>query len=108
MEWSEQFFTQRRLTSKLKHLVLRAYVKEFAYHLGSVRPAVYYVDGFAGAGVYRLGASSEDGSPLLIARLAQQIRASSRPFDLRCVNVESNLKRFRSLEQATQPFRPDF
>lgn len=45
MAWSEKFFTQRRLTSKLKHFVLQRYVKEFALHLGSVRPLVYYVDG---------------------------------------------------------------
>jgi hypothetical protein len=55
MEWSEQFFTERQLTSKLKHLVLRRYVKEFAYHLGSARRVVYYVDGFAGPGVYGEG-----------------------------------------------------
>jgi three-Cys-motif partner protein len=106
MAWDEQFFIQPRLTSKLKHLVLRAYVKEFAYHLGSVRPVVYYVDGFAGAGVYGHGARTEDGSPLLIARLAQEISTYSRPVDLRCLNVESDLKRFRSLEAVTEPFRP--
>src|SRR5712671_4749242 len=106
MEWSEQFFTQRRLTSKLKHLVLRPYVKEFAYHLGSARRVVYYVDGFAGAGVYREGSFSEDGSPLLIARLAQNINTSLGPFELRCLNVESNRKRFASLEKATESFRP--
>ncbi len=52
MPWDDEFFTERRrLTSKLKHFVLRRYVKEFAYHLGTV----YYVDGFAGAGEYRTG-----------------------------------------------------
>jgi three-Cys-motif partner protein len=106
MAWDEQFFIQPRLTSKLKHLVLRAYMKEFAYHLGSVRPVVYYVDGFAGAGAYGHDTRTEDGSPLLIARLAQEISTYSRPIDLRCLNVESDLKRFRSLEEATEPFRP--
>src|SRR5580700_8813746 len=105
MAWSEQFFAQRRLTSKLKHLVLQAYVKEFAYHLGSVRPVVYYVDGFAGAGSYEVDETTqEDGSPLLIARLAEQVKASSHPLDLRCLNVESNRKRFNSLEEATKKF----
>lgn len=107
-EWSEEFFRQRRLTSKLKHLVLQAYVKEFAYHLGSVRRLVYYVDGFAGAGLYRHNAGAEeDGSPLLIARLAQKLRTYSRPIELRCLNVESHAGRFKSLEEATEPFRPD-
>ena len=107
MAWSERFFTQRRLTSKLKHLVLQPYVKEFAYHLGSVRPVVYYVDGFAGRGVYEDGDVHEDGSPLLIAKLAQQMKGSQHPFDLRCLNVESNRKRFNDLEAATAPFRPE-
>lgn len=105
MEWSKQFFTRRRLTSKLKHLVLQSYVKEFAYYLGSARRVVYYVDGFAGPGVYR-GANAEDGSPLLIASLAQQIANSPHPFELRCLNVESDPDRFESLEQATRPFQP--
>jgi three-Cys-motif partner protein len=106
MSWSEEFFNQRRLTSKLKHLVLQGYVKEFAYHLGSVQPTVYYVDGFAGAGAYVQEAKREDGSPLLVAKLAQEIKTSPRPFNLRCLNVESNRKRFISLEEETSAFRP--
>src|SRR5207247_959919 len=104
MAWSEEFFTRRRFTSKLKHLVLQRYVKEFAYHLGSARSVVYYVDGFAGAGVYEDASIREEGSPLLVARLAQQIKESVRPFDLRCLNVESNRRRFQSLQLATEPF----
>jgi three-Cys-motif partner protein len=109
MQWSEQFFSeQRRLTSKLKHLVLQAYVKEFAYHLGSVRSLIYYVDGFAGAGIYGHGDDGEDGSPLLIAKLAEKISSSrSRPFQLQCLNVESNRRRFTSLEEATKPYGPE-
>src|SRR6185437_255536 len=101
--WAERFFDKPRLTSKLKHLVLGAYVKEFGYHLGRA----YYVDGFAGVGMYGEGNTREDGSPLLIARLAQNLKASSQPFDLRCINVESNPRRFRSLESATEPFSPE-
>jgi three-Cys-motif partner protein len=107
MEWHKRFFLQPRLTSKLKHLLLQSYVKEFAYHLGSARPVVYYVDGFAGAGSYQTNDHSEDGSPLLIARLAQQLKSSARGIDLRCINVEQNPGRFRSLEAATGQFRPD-
>lgn len=82
MDWSGRFFEQRRLTSKIKHLVLQGYVKEFAYHLGSVRPVVYYIDGFAGAGGYSHGSVHEDGSPLLIARLGStdsRFRQTLRP-----------------------------
>jgi three-Cys-motif partner protein len=106
MEWSDEFFAERRLTSKLKHLVLRRYVKEFAYHLGSVNPTVYYVDGFAGAGVYT-GPPREEGSPLLIARLARDLRSGPNAVALRCINVEADKGRFESLQSATQEFIPD-
>jgi three-Cys-motif partner protein len=107
MTWDHEFFSgERRLTSKLKHLVLRPYVKEFAYHLGSVHPIVYYVDGFAGAGVYTSESNREDGSPLLIARLAQELRTAPRGIQLRCLNVEADRERFESLEAATDGFKP--
>ena len=36
--WHEACFDgPRRLTSKVKHLILQSYVKEFVFHLGSVR-----------------------------------------------------------------------
>jgi len=107
MTWDHEFFSgERRLTSKLKHLVLRPYVKEFAYHLSSVHPIVYYVDGFAGAGVYTSESHREDGSPLLIARLAQELRTAPRGIQLRCLNLEADRERFDSLEAATDPFKP--
>jgi three-Cys-motif partner protein len=107
MDWSKKFFTRRRLTSKLKHLVLERYVKEFAYHLGSARGVIYYVDGFAGPGMYRSpGGEDDPGSPLLVARLAQQIASSQHPFELHCLNVEADPDRFVSLEEVTKPFQP--
>src|SRR5688572_1205662 len=105
MPWSDDFFDERRLTSKLKHYVLRRYVKEFAYHLGSTNPTVYYVDGFAGSGVYR--ESGEEGSPLLIARLARDLRTGLTPVTLRCINVEGDKGRFEDLEAATREYMPD-
>lgn len=105
--WDQAFFAERRLTSKLKHLVLERYVREFAYHLGSVHSTVYYVDGFAGAGIYqRPGGKSERGSPLLIAELAQRIAGTDAPFRLRCLNVEKARLLHKDLELATAPFRP--
>ncbi len=106
--WHQAFFSQRRLTSKLKHLTLSAYMKEFAYHLGSARPTVYYVDGFAGAGAYRgPGGTEEAGSPILIARLAKKIMASDARFRLRCINVEANRPRYHQLVAATRDFGED-
>jgi three-Cys-motif partner protein len=102
MSWDDEFFDRRRLTSKLKHYVLRRYVKEFAYHLGTV----YHVDGFAGAGEYGTGESHELGSPLLIAQLATDVATGPRSIQLRCLNVEADDERYVSLEAATAPFQP--
>jgi three-Cys-motif partner protein len=106
--WHQAFFSQRRLTSKLKHLILSAYMREFAYHLGSARPTVYYIDGFAGAGVYRQPDGREEpGSPVLIARLAKKILESDAGFRLRCINVEANRQRHAELQAATRAFGED-
>ncbi len=106
MGWSNEFFTEpRRLTSKLKHYVLERYVKEFAYYLGSTNRVVYYVDGFAGSGTYK--ETGEDGSPLLIARLARRLQTGPNSVTLRCINVEEDKGRFENLAAATADFMPD-
>jgi hypothetical protein len=103
--WHDAFFDQPRLTSKLKHLILEPYVKEFAYHLGSARRTIYYIDGFAGAGGYhRPTGEFEPGSPVLIASFAERLRASSAPFALKCLNVEADRKRYQQLTAATVAF----
>jgi three-Cys-motif partner protein len=103
--WHHAFFDQRRQTSKLKHSILEPYFREFAYHLGSTRPTVYYIDGFAGAGSYQRSTGElEPGSPVLIAQFADHLRATNAPFTVKCVNVEVNRKRYRQLVDATAAF----
>ena len=105
--WRYAFFVQRRLTSKLKHLILECYVKEFAYYLGSVRPSLYYVDGFAGPGTYRKqNGQTEPGSPVLVAELAKRLQKTNAPFQLKCLNVETDPFLFQTLEEVTATFRP--
>lgn len=108
LSWRRAFFTDRRLTSKLKHIILRRYVKEFAYHLGSVQPTVYYVDGFAGPGEYKNSAGQiEKGSPLLIAELAREIERTHGKFRMKCLNVEADQRNYHDLGSATGPYRPE-
>jgi three-Cys-motif partner protein len=101
----QAFFEQRHLTSRLKHLVLEAYVAKFSYHMAQT---LYYVDGFAGAGIYRglAGGPVEPGSPVLIAQLSERLRRERPGFNLRCLNVEAVPARFRQLEVATAHFKP--
>jgi three-Cys-motif partner protein len=103
--WDASFFEERRATSRLKHLVLGAYVEKLSYHMQHL---LYYVDGFAGAGIYRarLGGQLEPGSPVLIAQLAERLHRQRPGFSLRCINVEAVPARFRQLEVATARFKP--
>lgn len=108
LSWRRAFFLERRLTSKLKHIILQRYVKEFAYYLGSAHSTVYYVDGFAGPGEYRNPAGqTEKGSPLLIAELAREIHRTQPKFRMKCLNVESDRKNYNDLESATAPYSPE-
>lgn len=105
MAWHDAFFDQPRLTSKLKHLILEPYVKEFAYHLGSARQTIYYIDGFAGAGGYQCPTGAfEPGSPVRIASFAERLRASRASFTLKCLNVEADRERYQQLVDATATF----
>src|SRR2546421_1436916 len=57
---------------------------EFAYHLGSVNPTVYYVDGFAGAGVADLQTEGTDRSSHYLAHRRDCEEGGSSEFlDLR-------------------------
>ena len=66
--------------------------------VGSQSPLVYCVDGFAGAGVYEDGSL---GSPLLMAKLADDAASWSHPINLKIVNVESDRENFLSLSERT-------
>ncbi len=102
MAEGDSFFEQRRLTSKLKHCVLEAYMEKLARHPQDV---LYYVDGFAGEGEYGVHTGApEAGSPVRIADLAQRLLAERPNFRLRCINVEEDDERFARLEAATARF----
>lgn len=96
------FFDQRREWSRWKHRLLERYLGKFAGILGSRYPTIFFVDGFAGAGRYC--SPSEDGSPVIAARLAAQPSANHRPYTLRCVNVEP--ENFEELVLATSEVAP--
>ena len=102
-DWDEAFFAGRRATSRVKHRVLEAYVEKFSYHM----PELRYADGFAGTGYYkRADGTTEPGSPVLVAQIAERVHTARPTFHLRCINVEENPERFRRLEEATRPYIP--
>lgn len=100
---SKGFFDHRREWSKWKHEILRRYLPKFAGHLQKRFPVIYYVDGFAGAGRYD-ESPPVDGSPLIAARIAENMATFKKQYDLRCINVEPEAELFAVLCEALASF----
>src|SRR5947209_11865077 len=90
----EDYFDVMHEWSGRKLKLLKAYVESAARILGSIN-RIYYVDGFAGKGMYLDGSK---GSPIRIAELAQQFESEGKPYSFRCINVEENEEYFANLE----------
>jgi len=89
MEWSER-----------KHELIVNYLKGFVKILGgSTKGVVYYIDGFAGPGIYNDGAK---GSPIRAAEYAQTL--VDKYYQLHCINVEAVQHLFDNLEKNTLPY----
>jgi three-Cys-motif partner protein len=99
-------FTQRRDWSARKHAILQAYLPTFCRAISGQTKgnAIWYVDGFAGAGIYRdpnnLAEPSVEGSPVLAARITQSLS-----YEIQCLNVEEDADNFASLERETEIFQ---
>ncbi len=98
-------FTQLRDWSERKHAVLEDYLPAFcralSRHTGD--GPIWYVDGYAGAGIYGDPDNPNDlgaiGSPILAARKTQGLS-----YPIRCLNVEGNTQNFESLQRETAAF----
>lgn len=97
--------------TRLKHLILEAYVSSWAFKM-LLRPGasdkVYIIDACAGAGMDEEG---NHGSPVIAAVEAASTRAkvremSGRPVDVITIAIEKEAVEFRSLEQNLAPFAP--
>jgi len=100
---SEHFEQPLRDWSARKHAILKAYLPTFCTVLSNrAGGPIWYVDGYAGAGVYQNKnnpSPGEPGSPVLAAQTARDL-----PYDVRCINVEEDDENFESLERETMPF----
>lgn len=101
MPTKADFFTELKDWSERKIKLVTNYIDSSARILGSNSSYMYYVDGFAGPGIYRNGAT---GSPVRMAELAQLCEIEDRPYRLRCINVEQRKRRFANLQEATARF----
>lgn len=96
----DDFFQEQKDWSKRKLSIIQSYLASFTKILGSstTQSCVYYVDGFAGRGIYNDGSK---GSPLLAAELARKYRNQQKKYQLNCINVEADSENFQNLEKAT-------
>jgi three-Cys-motif partner protein len=95
----EDFFEDIHEWSQRKLNILKRYVDGFARILGGAYEGLYYVDGFAGKGVYGKG---EKGSPVLAAELAASPRYAGK---LHCIFIEKNPEYYNDLIKHTNQYR---
>jgi three-Cys-motif partner protein len=99
---NQEFFDELREWSERKLKILQGYIDPFVKVLGKPVHQVYYVDAFAGAGVYRDG---EVGSAIRAAELALSYQQQGKPYRLKCINIESNKENFENLEANTAAYK---
>lgn len=108
---SEDHFDEFEPHTRLKHLILKAYLTSWAFKM-LLRPGasdkVYIIDACAGAGMDEEG---NHGSPVIAAVEAAVARArvremTGRPVEVITIAIEKEASEFRSLEENLAPFAP--
>lgn len=101
----EKFFDELKEWSEIKLRILTKYFDAYRRKRGASNSILYYIDGFAGAGWYGDDPTThEEGSPVRLARMADEIVRSGQPYRLVCLNYEINLTWFTQLRQALSSF----
>jgi three-Cys-motif partner protein len=100
---STEFFVELKEWSERKLNILEGYLKAFVPVLGSHSRTkqVYFVDAFAGAGIYEDGAK---GSAIRSVETARNYEREGKPYSLRCINVENRPDNYQNLVKNTAPF----
>jgi three-Cys-motif partner protein len=98
-----KFFNNLKPWSKRKHRLLSKYLPPFSAKVAHVTPnrEIYCVDCFAGAAKYDDG---HEGSPLLMAHVADTAAKWNNPVRLKLVNIEPNTENYDSLKKHTEPW----
>lgn len=100
----QQYFDEIKEWSERKLNILEKYLEAATKIMASLNQEetrVYYIDGFAGVGIYENG---DKGSPVRAAELAKQIRDSGKSYTLKCINVEEKKNNFANLQKSTDIF----
>jgi three-Cys-motif partner protein len=104
----EDFFQYRRPWSAIKHRILSKYVDAYLRIRGGSQPEIVFLDAFAGSGGYGPDPDSQvAGSPVLVARLAQERKEKGLQNRFFAIYTEENKANYERLKRALQPFDDD-
>jgi three-Cys-motif partner protein len=105
---NQEFFdNELKVWSQRKLRILEQYMAVWVKKRGSGNSRLFYVDGFAGRGVYGKTEPFQEGSPLKIARLAQRIHDEDQKYRLYCLNSEIECVRCEHLKQVLSFANPN-
>lgn len=96
-----EFFNSAQTWSKRKHRLLGKYLVPFSAKVGRLSSDIFCIDGFAGQGRY---ADGTEGSPLLMAHVADECQTWANPIRLLLINVEANRRNYKKLCEVTEPW----
>lgn len=99
---SEVFFDEMKEWSATKLRILEKYIAAYMSIRGRSHRCIYYIDGFAGAGVYGNGPDISYGSPVRIAKIAQEASERLPPSQLRCIFTELRGDNFQKLSNSIE------
>ncbi len=92
--------------TRVKHILLRKYLRVWMTALGKYNPTICYFDGFAGRGEYidRMTGQTTSGSPLIALKVADDL--SEYFNNLICFFIEKDEENYRNLEEVLEREKP--
>lgn len=101
---ASNFFESPKAAAKLKHELLKSYLRPFVQKLGSTSPGkqVVYLDAFAGPGAYD---DDTPGSPALALQVAEQVAGVDHLIGFM---VEADRANYQKLHDLISARRPDW
>ena len=103
---SNQEVPHLKRVSRIKHHILQKYFFPWQTILGSANPELYYVDCFAGPGIYESEGKLVHGSPLIAVRSAKGFLARNPQRRMKLIFVERDPDQVADLDSALDVFRP--
>ncbi len=100
------FFDELYVWSEIKLRILEKYFTAYLRKRAGSNSRIYYIDGFAGTGTFGTGGTSQDGSPVRLAKLGRSLAQDAGRAQLVCLNIEVDPQHFALLQSALSPFPP--